>query len=208
MKLASLAFVTVLLIAHRAGDSAESLALPLSMFRDGAYCIFGYLLFGLLLVIAGLMVSRLHGACRDGDACLLGVVTIFLFLVAATPSENDFHGFCSFVVLGLLFCYYAAVLLGEDRIWMWVHLALPVLLLLAIRFHSYGLWQKSLIVYFVLAVNVHHWMLSGSHSALSVTRRGRHGSPGGNRRRRVVYLEETGKTWSRKSGRQVDPTSR
>jgi hypothetical protein len=200
MKLASLAFLTVLLIAHRAGDSAESLALPLSMFRDGAYRIFGYLLFGLLLAIAGLMLSRLHGACRDGDACLLGVVTIFLFLVAGTPSENFFHGFCSFVVLGLLFCYYAAVLRGEGRIWMWVHLALPVLLLFATRFHSYGLWQKSLIVYFVLAVNVQHWMLSRSPSGLSVTRRRSHGSPRRDGRRRVVYLAETGKTWSRKKG--------
>lgn len=206
MKLASLAFVAVLLIAHLAGDSAESLALPLSMFRDGAYRIFGYLLFGLLLVIAGLMLMRLHGACRDGDACLLGVVTIFLFLVAATPSENGFHGFCSLVVLGLLFCYYAAVLHGEGRIWMGGHLALPALLLLVLigaRCQSYGLWQKSLIVYFVLAVNIHHWMLPRSHS-LSVTRRGRHGLAGVDRRRHVVYLAETGKTWSRKSGRQVD----
>jgi hypothetical protein len=45
MRLASLAFLIVLVVAHLAGDPAEGLALPLSMFRDGAYRPFGYLLF-------------------------------------------------------------------------------------------------------------------------------------------------------------------
>lgn len=57
MKLASLAFVTVLLIAHLSGDLVENLALPLSMFRDGAYAFFGYCLFGLLLLSDGSQAS-------------------------------------------------------------------------------------------------------------------------------------------------------
>jgi len=209
MKLASLAFVAVLLIAHLAGDPGERLArlaLPLSMFRHGSYGFFGCLLFGLLLVIAGLMLSRLHRACLHGDACVLGVVTTFLLLVAVTPSDNGFHIFGSFAVLALLFCYYAAVLHGEGAVWMWGHLAFPVLLVLGTRCHSYGLWQKSLIVYFVLAVNVQHWMLSRGRTTLSATRRGRHDSPGGHLRRRVVYVVETGQSWSRNSDRQADRT--
>jgi hypothetical protein len=195
MKLASLAFVSVLLIAHLSGDPAETLALPLSMFRDGAYAFYGYVLFGLLLVIACLMLSGLHRAGREVDAVLLGVVAVFLLLVAVTPSLNDWHGLCSFVVIGLLYCYYAAVLHREGAVWMWLHLALPVLVLLGIRCHSYGLWQKSMIVYFVLAVNVQHWLLSRGRAALDVPRPGR---TGGLRPKRVIHVIEADRSWSRK----------
>ena len=201
MKLASLAFVAVLLIAHLVGDSDESLALPLSMFRDGAYSIFGYLLFGLLLVISGLMVNRLWCA-RRADSLILGVATLFLILVAVTPSTDGFHILFSIVVIGLLFGYYATVLNGEGTAWMCAHLALPILLLLGIRFHSYGLWQKSLIVYFVLAVNVQHWMLSRDRMAIDAPRRGRDGSGGLPPRRRTVYVAEVDPRWPRKPSGQ------
>jgi hypothetical protein len=196
MKLASLAFVAVLLIAHLGGDPAENLALPLSMFRDGEYANFGYALFALLLVIAALMLRRLHRAGRDVDAVLLGVVSVFLVLVAITPSLDGFHGLFSFVLIGLLYAYYAAVLHREGPIWMWLHLALPVLLLAATRFHSYGLWQKSIIVYFVLVVNLQHWLVTRGRAALDLPRPGR---TGGQRRKRVIHVIEADRSWSRKS---------
>src|SRR5262245_36869337 len=151
MKLTSLAFLTLLLLAHLAGDPAEVLALPLSMLRDGAYAPFGHLLFALLLLVAGLMLYALLRAGLRGHACLLGVVAFFLLLVAVTPSENAFHLLCSFAVLALLFAYYAVVLYGAGAVLMWAHLTVPLLLVLGTHCHSYGLWQKSLIVYFLLA---------------------------------------------------------
>ena len=191
MKLASLAFVVVLLIAHLAGGPDESLPLPLSMFRDGAYVNFGYLLFGLLLVICGLMLIRLGRAGRVVDAVILGFATVFLLLVAVTPSTDGFHILFSIVLLALLFFYYATVLNGEGALWMCAHLALPILLLVGTRFHSYGLWQKSLIIYFVLTVNVQHWMLSRGRMAIDAPRRGRDGSPGRRVPPRTIYVVES-----------------
>jgi hypothetical protein len=189
MKLVSLLFLIVLVVAHFAGDLAESLALPLSMFRDGAYQPFGCLLFGLLLGIAVLMLIALHRAGLFGHAGLLSVVAFFLFLVTVTPSENGLHIFCSFVVLALLFSYYAVMLREAGAVWLWVHLAVPVLLVLATHCHSYGLWQKSLIVYFVLAVNVQHFLLARG--------RGQRGSGEARLRRRVVYMVEPSRCWRR-----------
>ena len=194
MKLASLAFVLVLVLAHLVGDNADTLALPLSMFRDEPYCRFGYALFGLLLLIAGLMIRHLHRAKRHIDAVLLGVVTIFLVLVAVTPSLDAWHGIFAFVAIGSLFCYYAVVFHGESRLWMWLHLALPVLVLFATQFHSYGLWQKSIIVYFVLLVNIQDWLASRGRGVLDVPRYGRHGSA----RKRRVYVIEAERSWTRK----------
>jgi hypothetical protein len=194
MKLASLAFLAVLLLAHLAGDADAALALPLSMFRDGTYRPFGYVLFLLLLVIAGLMLRRLHRAGLDGSACLLGVVAFFLLLVALTPSDGGFHLFCSFLVLALLFAYYAAVLSEAGVVFLWAHLTVPLLLVLGTSCHSYGLWQKGLVVYFLLAANVQHALLSGGVAPAS--RQGRRG-PGG-MRRRVVVVVPPGRTWSRR----------
>ena len=204
MKLASLAFVTCLSLAHLEGDFAKTLSLPLSMIRDGESWWVGYLLFGLLLLIAGLMLNRLRRDDLAVDACLVGVVAAFLFLVAVTPSQDGFHNFGSFVVLAVLFGYYAAVLRGESAAWMFGHLAVPILLLFVTQFHSYGLWQKSLIVYFLLVINVHNWLLSRGGISLSLTNlmnQGRHRGRGKAPRRRVVYMVDTSRSWSRKSPR-------
>ena len=204
MKLASLAFVTCLSLAHLEGDFAKTLSLPLSMIRDGESWWVGYLLFGLLLLIAGLMLDRLRRDDLAVDACLLGIVAAFLLLVAVTPSRNGFHDFGSFVVLAVLFGYYAAVLRGESAAWMFGHLAVPILLLFVTQVHSYGLWQKSLIVYFLLVINVHHWLLLRGRMTLSLTNlmnQGRHRGRGNAPRRRVVYMVDTSRSWSRKSPR-------
>ena len=198
MGLASLAFLAVLVSAHLTGDPAEGLDLPLSMFRDGAYRPFGYLLFALLLVIAWQMLRALHRAGLGDHACLLGVVAFFLLVVAVTPSADALHLLCSFVVLVLLFGYYAAVVRGVGRVWLWAHLAIPILLVLLTRCHSYGLWQKSLIVYFLLAVNVQHFLLSRGPGRLRTARGGWHRPDSQGRRRRVAYRMEDGRSWARR----------
>jgi hypothetical protein len=198
MKLVSLAFLMVLVVAHLAGDPAEGLGLPLSLFRDGAYRPFGCLLFALLLIVAWQMLRALHRAGLGGHACLLGVAAFVLLVVAVTPSTDALHLLCSFVVLALLFGYYAAVVGGAGRAWLWAHLAVPVLLLLLTGCHSYGLWQKSLIVYFLLAVNVQHHLLTRGPGALLTAGGGRHRPGGRGLRRRVAYTMGDGRSWSRR----------
>jgi hypothetical protein len=168
------------------------------MFRDETYQPFGYLLFALLLVIAGQMLRTLHRAGLDGHACLLGVAAFFLLLVALTPSANAFHLLCSFVVLALLFGYYATVVNRVGRVWLWAHLTVPVLLVLATQCHSYGLWQKSLIAYFLLAVNVQHFLLSRVRRPLCTAMGGWHRSGSRGLRRRVAYTMEAGRSWARR----------
>jgi hypothetical protein len=197
MKLASLTFLAILVLAHLAGDLAESVALPLSMFRDGAYRPLGCLLFVLLLGIAALMLATLHRAGLYGSAALLGMVALFLLLVAVTPSTDGFHVFCSFVVLALLFSYYAVMLRGVGLVWMWAHLTVPLVLVVATHCHSYGLWQKSLIVYFLLAVNVQHFLLSRRRPHRGSARQGRRLAGTRSVRRRVVYVLEPGRSWAR-----------
>lgn len=48
---------------------------------------------------------------------------------------------------------------SEDSFWAFLHLFIPLFLLLAIQYHSFGGWQKSMIVYFGLVTNVHYQML-------------------------------------------------
>jgi hypothetical protein len=205
MRLTSLAFLIVLAVAHCPGESAEELSLPLSTFRDGPYRPYGILLFLLLLLIAGQMLRSLHRAGRDGSACFLGLVALFLLLVALTPSENGFHLFCSLVVLVLLYVYYAAMLSEISLVCLGGHLLVPLLLVGLTQFHSYGLWQKGLIVYFLVAANVQHAFLSPGWPRSRKRVSARRQMESGPSRRRVVYVVGPGKDWARK--RTADSTS-
>src|SRR5205807_1936021 len=98
MKLLSLSFLTVLVLAHWTGDPARLLGLPLSMFRDGPLQIFGYLLFTLLMAVAGLMVATALRKNLPEYAVFFGVAALILLLVAVTPSQDYFHLFCSLVL--------------------------------------------------------------------------------------------------------------
>jgi hypothetical protein len=201
MKLASLAFLTILLFAHGTGAPAELLGLPLSQFRDGPSAVFGYALFGLLLAIAAMMIVTLW-RCRlyhhVSPFCLAGFL---LLLVAATSSVNGFHLLCSFVLFGLLYAYYALLLYKKSPAWLWAHLAVPALLVLMTQAHSYGLWQKSFIVYYLLVANVHHHLLSRGLAPRHRTALGRHSAEGWFPRRRVVYALGSSRSWSRRSSR-------
>src|SRR4051794_24655628 len=95
MKLATLAFVLLLLSAHLAGDSAELVGQPLSMFRDGEQGWLGYLLFAVLLLITGLYLAALARAERIGEAAAAGLAAVLLAVVAVTPSLGAFHIICS-----------------------------------------------------------------------------------------------------------------
>jgi hypothetical protein len=199
MKLASLAFLLLLLHAHGEVETDDPLALPLSMFRDGAHGWLGYALFAVLLTIGGLYARALARSRKEVEAGLAGCAVLLLLVVAVTASVGELHVLCSLVLLALLYGYCAVVLYHAGSPWLVGHLAVPVLLALATGFHSYGAWQKSFIAYCVLAVTLHHHLLghppASSGTALpgaTPSRRGR--LP----RRCKVYPVEPGRAWARR----------
>jgi hypothetical protein len=196
MKVASVAFLVVLLLTHCAGDPARLLGLPLSMLRHGSLGPFGYLLFVLLLLIAGLMLSAFVRARMYGPLALFSLASFLLLLVAVTPSTAVFHLLCSFVLLALLYAYFAAALRPAGLVWFWLHLSVPVILAGVTQFHSYGLWQKSLILYFLLAASVHHHLLT--HAPPAPTRAAGPRRSWVGRPRQLVFSLDAGRSWARR----------
>jgi hypothetical protein len=198
MRLASLAFLIILLGAHSAGDPSRLVGLPLSMFRDGHLGVFGGALFALLLGIAGLMVHTLMRRRLPGHATFFSLAAVFLVLVALTPSEDGFHCLCSLVLFALLYAYYGIQAREAGLALLWAHLLIPAFLVGATGCHSYGLWQKAFIVYFLLAVNIHHHLLASGWVKPKRAPTGRSCRGGGVSRRRLVYGLEPGRSWSRR----------
>jgi hypothetical protein len=190
MKLAALTFFLLLLFAHLTGDFDTQAGRPLSMFRDGSQAWLGYVLFAALLIVAVLYVTTLVRFDRLGEAATACLAFFLLLVVVATPSSNGFHLLCSLLLLLLMFAYFGLLMARTEKIWLFAHLAVPVALVLVIRFHSYGLWQKSIISYFVLLTAVHHQVLTLPE--LSPRRY----IP--TRRRKVYQLEPT-REWARSS---------
>jgi hypothetical protein len=158
MKLVTALFLAILIALHYlAGQQAA--ALPLSMFRDGRFAALGYLAFLTLIVIGLLMVHASHRSGQNKTAVFYAVATVLLLVLAATPSWGPFHVFWSLVLPLLFYVYYTRLLLGTGSVWVPLHLAIPVVLVLATRYHSFGAWQKSLIAYFLLVVNIHYHIL-------------------------------------------------
>jgi hypothetical protein len=198
VKLASLLFVLLLLRAHALDESDDPLGRPLSMFRDGPQAWLGYAMFAALLLVGLLYTAALVRRRREAEAAISGLAVLLLLLVAASPSSDSFHGLCSLLLLLLLFAHYTWLLYRLGGPWVFAHLAVPVSLMLGTQFHSYGLWQKGLILYFLATVVVHYHVLklgtaggrrSGRTQALG---RGQLGN------RRMVYQLEPGRAWRRR----------
>jgi len=153
----SILFLAVLFALHGLAD-AEAAAPPLSMFRDGRLAALGYLAFLCLIAMGPFMVSVSWRSGEHGNACFYSLVTGLLLYVAVTPSPAAGHLFCSLALLLIFHTYYARVLLEEISLWVFPHLVVPAVLLLATQ--SFGLWQKSLIVYFLVVANIHYHLLA------------------------------------------------
>jgi hypothetical protein len=197
MKLTSLAFVLLLLAAHTAGDRAELVGQPLSMFRDGAEGWLGYVLFAVLLLICALYFVALARIGRLGEAAVTGLAALLLFAVALTPSLGPFHIVCSVLLLGVLFSYFALLLHRAEGPWLAAaHLAVPLALAGATGLHSYGLWQKAVITYIVAVTALHHHLLgrpAPRPAARSrAARRTRVGKP------QTVYALAPSREWARR----------
>jgi hypothetical protein len=160
MKLASLTFFLLLLLAHTTGDFERLAAQPLSMFRYDSQAWLGYALFAALLLVGVLYVRALVRSQREAEAAISALGVLVLLIVALTPSTEGFHVLLSLLLFALLFGYYGVLLYRTIAIWLFAHLAVPIALAFAIDFHSYGLWQKSFIVYFVFLAAVHHHALT------------------------------------------------
>ncbi len=160
MRLASLGFFLLLVIAHVAGTPEDVADRPLSTFRDGPQAWIGYALFTTLLLVGLSHFTTLLRCRRRSEAVVSGLAFLLLLAVTATPSEDGFHLLTSLILLALLFGYYAVLLYRAEKLWLFAHLAVPIVLALVIRWRSYGLWQKSFIAYFVFLAAAHHFVLT------------------------------------------------
>jgi len=192
MKLLSLIFVG-LLFWSQVVVGAELADKPLSMFRDGDFGVVGYALFALLLAIGALMAAALHRAGRRREARVFAFAVFLLTVVLVTPSlDSALHETGAALLLCLLFGYYAIHLVIAQSGWLYFHLAMPIALVPLLGL-GYGPWQKGLIVYLVLVINIHWQLLAPIRER---TKRGRRRVP--SLRRRVVYVIEPSKMWERR----------
>lgn len=198
MKLASATFVLLLLAAHGTGDLSQRLAEPLSLFRDGEQEWLGYLLFAALLLVGLLYTRDLIRAGQEEEAVTAGLAALLLFIVAVTPSLQVFHLLSSLLLLLLLFAHYWRLLRNSGSPWLIFHSVAPFALVLLSGYHSYGLWQKCVILYLVVLANVRHYLLDrgGASEPLSASASSLVGR-GGVKRRGKVYRLEAGREWTR-----------
>ncbi|MBI5759323.1 MAG: hypothetical protein HZA46_12465 [Planctomycetales bacterium] len=162
MKLASISFFVLLLFAHAKGGLSEMIEQPLSQFRDGEQRWLGYTLFALLVLIGLLYAVALARSRQEREAIVAGFAVLLLLFVVTTHSLGVFHLIGSLLLLGLLFGHFALLLFQAESLWLFAHLAVPVTLALVTLFQSYGIWQKGLVSYFVVAVMIHYSTLSQS----------------------------------------------
>jgi hypothetical protein len=200
MKLAALSFFLILMYVHWAGDLERAAEQPLSTFRDDSKSLLGYALFASLLLVGVLYVVALARSQREAEAIISAIGVLVLLAVAITPSTNSFHLLCSLLLFGLLFGYYAILLYRTERVLLLPHLIVPVALAFAIQFHSYGLWQKSFISYFIFLATVHHHVLTHRRSGLNSSSASTSGRNLATKRRKV-YRMKLEQYWQRRDAR-------
>jgi hypothetical protein len=197
VKSASAAFVLLLVGAHGLGQFNRRLAEPLSMFRDGEQPWLGYALFATLLLVSTWYTHDVFRAGEEEEAAIAGLATLLLFIVAVTPSLGGFHVLGSFLLMLLLFGHYWRLLRDSGSSLIILHVLVPFALVLP-GCHSYGLWQKCLIVYLVAFANLRHHelrrMSESEHLSESASEPFRGGGVNG---RRKVYQLEAGQEWAR-----------
>ena len=160
MKLASMSFLSFFVYSHFIGSLRENLTRPLSTFREGHTLLIGYLMFALLLVISGFMLLKTARLQRSEDVSVFGTTTFLLLVITVTPSDNDIHILCSIFLFLTLFIYYCIILSEFGRVWLSMNLAIPFVILVLTGVRSYGLWQKSYILYLLLVINMQYHLIS------------------------------------------------
>jgi hypothetical protein len=202
VKSASAAFVLLLLGAHGVGEFSRRLAQPLSMFRDGEQAWLGYVLFATLLLVSIWYTRDVIRAGEEEEAVIAGLAALLLFIVAVTPSLDGFHILSSFLLMLLLFGHYWRLLRDSGSPWIIFHVLVPFALVLLSGCHSYGLWQKCLILYLVALANLRHHRLCRMSESEPVSESSSELFGGGGvNRRPKVYRLEAGQEWARSKTR-------
>jgi hypothetical protein len=157
MVVATALFLLLLAAAH-AGDP-DAVDRPLSLFREQRPVI-GYALFGLLALVGGLHLRTYYRLGRGRELFAPAASLVLLAVVALTPSPDTGHTLAAFVLLGLVFGWYAVRLYRVLSPWLVLHLAVPLLLVAHVA-SSYEAWQKLIVVYLLLAANIDCLLATG-----------------------------------------------
>ena len=155
MKLASLLFFGLLIFVHQVCSPYEVLDWPLSAFREGECEPLGYALFGAIALVTAVYsmdLKRFEDPIEALDTIGFGVLLLF---VAVSPNRWMFHRASAFTLLVCAYGFFAIQLRNNPPL-MLLHLCAPIALAVVTGFHSYGLWQKALISYFVVVGTIHH----------------------------------------------------
>ena len=141
------------------------------MLRDGTNRIWGFSLFGLLVFIGLKWVWTLIRTQSISELIAVVPALPLLAFVALTDSMDGWHLFASFVLLGWLLMFFAAKLIEAESWLLFPHLFMPTAIALMIQFHSFGLWQKTLIAYIVLIINIDDLVRVCEHETKPMRRR-------------------------------------
>ena len=155
MKLAAVMFFALLFHVHQVCSPYETLDWPLSAFREGECEAVGYALFGAIALVTAVYsvdLKRFKDPIEAVDTIGFGVLLLF---VAVSPNRWLFHRVSAFTLLGCAYVFFAIHLRNNRRL-MVMHLCAPIALAVVTGFQSYGLWQKALISYFIVAGTIHH----------------------------------------------------
>ena len=156
IKLASLVFFALLIYVHLACSPYDTLEWPLSAFRDSECGPLGYALFGALALVSAIYsvdLKRFSDPVEALDTIGFGVI---LLIAAVSPARWMLHRGSAGLLLVCGYVFFAIQLYRRDRRLMLIHLCAPLVLAVWAGLHSYGLWQKAMISYFVVMANIHH----------------------------------------------------
>ena len=155
MKLASLIFFALLVYVHQVCAPFEALDWPLSAFREGECEPLGYALFGAIALVTAVYSVDLKRFSDPIEAIdTIGFAVLLLF-VAVSPNRWMFHRASAFTLLMCAYVFFA-IQLRNNKPLMLMHLGAPIAIAVVTGFESYGIWQKALISYFVVAGTIHH----------------------------------------------------
>lgn len=184
VKVAAMVFCVNLACAHLAIGLQETWPLPMSRLRDGELAWLGYLAFTSLAALGALYLGGLVRHRQGDDAAVAAFSLVLLAVVAMTPSDNGLHLNFALLLLAYVYVFYGLLLHRSGHPLLTAHLAAPIILAVATRVQTYGVFQKCLILYFVLAAVIHHHAVSRAERRALDAAAQLHG-----RRRRVFRVE-------------------
>jgi hypothetical protein len=174
MKLAAVLFFVLLAYMHQVCGLVQSLHQPLSAFRYGEQRLLGYAVFCAIALVGAIYISSLRQFEEPAEVVDITSFGVLLAMVVITPSWWTLHEASAIVLLASVYAYFGVLLYRSQRyVLMVLHLLVPILLTVVTRFQSYGIWQKSTICYFIVALVIHQDILKrGSlarHAAIAET---------------------------------------